>query len=409
MKTNILTKNFIQKRDLSNNLSKKYSKNYSTIIKKINQNLDNSKTSLNVLSNNYSFNFNFRELKRFKKYKTVNIIGMGGSTLGAQAIYEFFKKKTKKNFYFFDDINIDNIRKFKKKEKLSKSLFLVISKSGNTIETLSNLLSLKILKKNKKNIIIISEKKNNFLHSQAKKLNLFYIEHKNFIGGRFSVLSEVGLLPAYLMGINIFKIRRNIKKFLSNRREINYLRESSIKLADILIKKKKNNIIFLNYVPQLEKFLYWCQQLIAESLGKKGMGFLPVVSNVPKDHHSLLQLFLDGPRDKIFYVFNYEKTTSKKIKIKSNDKKLSHLNNKNIEAIKSAQTKALVETLKNNKISYRIFELKNIHEETLGELFSYFMLETVIIGNLVGINPFGQPAVEQVKVLTKKYLFESAK
>ena len=100
---------------------------------------------------------------------------------------------------------------------------------------------------------------------------------------------------------------------------------------------------------------------------------------------------------------------SKKIKIKSNDKKLSHLNNKNIEAIKRAQTKALVETLKNNKISYRIFKLKNINEETLGELFSYFMLETVITGKLVGINPLDQPAVEQVKALTKKYLFESAK
>ncbi len=217
-------------------------------------------------------------------------------------------------------------------------------------------------------------------------------------------MSEVGLLPAYLMGFNIFKIRRNIKNFLTKKKGINYLKKSAINLANILTKKKQNNLIFLNYVPQLEKFLYWCQQLIAESLGKKGMGFLPVISNVPKDHHSLLQLFLDGPRDKIFYIFCFEKKLNKKLKIRSKDKRLSYLHNKNIETIKKAQTKALIETLKINKISYRIFELKNFNEETIGELFSYFMLETVIVGNLVGINPFSQPAVEQVKVLTKKVL-----
>ena len=84
-----------------------------------------------------------------------------------------------------------------------------------------------------------------------------------------------------------------------------------IKFANLLNSKKFNNLIFLNYAPELEKFLYWCQQLIAESLGKKNKGFLPIISNVPKDHHSLLQLYLDGPKDKIFYIFSYEKKKKK--------------------------------------------------------------------------------------------------
>ena len=81
-------------------------------------------------------------------------------------------------------------------------------------------------------------------------------------------------------------------------------------LANLMKSKKFNNLIFLNYIPECEKFLYWCQQLIAESLGKKNLGFLPVVSNVPKDHHSLLQLYLDGPMDKFFNIFSFEKKTN---------------------------------------------------------------------------------------------------
>ena len=138
----------------------------------------------------------------------------------------------------------------------------------------------------------------------SKELDIFYIEHKKFIGGRFSVLSEVGIVPAYFMGINILKIRKNLSKSLRGQ-DKNYLKDSSIKLAYLLKKKSFNNLVFLNYAPEVEKFLYWCQQLIAESLGKKGKGFFPVVSSVPKDHHSLLQLYLDGPKDKLFYIFHH--------------------------------------------------------------------------------------------------------
>ena len=240
---------------------------------------------------------------------------MGGSILGIKSIYNFLKKKIKKKIYFFDDINEYKVTKLKQSKNLSKILFIIISKSGNTIETLSNVFSLNFVKKGAKNIIIISEKKNSLLFELSKNQDLFFIEHKKNIGGRYSVLSEVGIVPAYLMGVNIFKLRSKILNFLKINNK-KFLKESSIMLANLLCTKKFNNMIFLNYSPELKESLFWCQQLIAESLGKKGKGFLPVVSNTPKDHHSLLQLYLDGPKDKIFYIFSVE--TKKKHKVRIN-------------------------------------------------------------------------------------------
>ena len=167
---------------------------------------------------------------------------------------------------------------------------------------------------------------------------------------------------------------------------------------------KKNNLIFLNYSPELEKFLYWCQQLIAESLGKKNKGFLPVISNVPKDHHSLLQLYLDGPKDKIFYIFSLEKKSKEKILLNKNLGIKSFLNKKGINEIKNAQKNALIRTLIKKNITYREFKINNNSEESLGKLFSQFILETIIIGKILQIDPFDQPAVELVIINTKLLL-----
>ena len=187
-------------------------------------------------------------------------------------------------------------------------------------------------------------------------------------------------------------------------KENSFLRNSSVQLASLIQRKKITNLIFLNYAPELKKFLYWCQQLIAESLGKKNKGFLPMVSNVPKDHHSLLQLYLDGPKDKLFHIFSIEKKTKNKINTKKITNKINILHNKTIEDVKSAQKSALIKTLYQKNIPFREFKINKINEEVLGELFSYFILETVIIGKLININPFNQPAVEQVKIFTKKIL-----
>ena len=139
-------------------------------------------------------------------------------------------------------------------------------------------------------------------------------------------------------------------------------------------------------------------------MGKKGKGFLPLISTAPKDHHSLLQLYLDGPRDKIFYIFSEERSNSKKIKIKRFDKRIDFLQNKSLQQVKNAQKNAFIQALKKNSIPFRQFKIKNFSENTLGEFFSYFMLETAIIGKLANIDPFNQPAVQKVKIDTKKLL-----
>jgi glucose-6-phosphate isomerase len=400
---NLLTNNNIQQKYLDKNILKKYLKKFDKIITDINNDINTPRKTLNVLNKNFKFNFQNKDLKKFKKYKIISVIGMGGSILGAEAIYNFFRKKINKNIYFFDDLNEAKVLTLKKQKSLSKVLFIVISKSGNTIETLSNFFALDIIKKNSKNIIIISEKKNNLLYSISRKFNLFYIEHKNYIGGRYSVLSEVGIVPAYLMGINIFKLRSEISSILRTKEKF-FLKESVLKLACLLSKKKISNLVFLNYSPELEKFLFWCQQLIAESLGKKGKGFLPIISNVPKDHHSLLQLYLDGPKDKLFHIFSIKEKSKNKINLKKITNTNKCLNNKTLSTIKEAQKNALIKTFKKNNIPFREFIINKASEEVLGKLFSYFIFETVIIGKLITINPFNQDAVEEVKIYTKKLL-----
>ena len=394
-------KNFIYNKNINGKLKKEFLSNYNSINKEIVSSVDDSEKTLNILNKNYKFNFNLNDLKKFKKFKKIAIVGMGGSILGTEAIYNFLKFKIKKKVYFFNNLDNSMIVNFEK-TKNNNTLFIIISKSGNTIETLTNLSFLKILKNKSKSLIIISEKKDNVLYSLVKKFNLFFIEHKKTIGGRYSVLSEVGIVPAFLMGLDILQIRRNIRKYISFK-EKGFLKDSVIKLACILKEKKLNNLIFLNYCPELEKFLYWCQQLVAESLGKNNFGYMPIISNVPKDHHSLLQLYLDGPKKNFFYIFSSKENLSRKINYK-NISKIKYLNQKTLDEIKDAQKSALIKSLLKKKISFREFVINKKDEKTIGELFSYFILETIFVGKLVGINPFNQPAVEQVKIFTKMLL-----
>ena len=399
----IITYENILCEDIKKNSIKKILKKYKKISKNIFENIQKKNLTLNILSKNYKFNFRQNDLKKFREFKNLVIIGMGGSILGAEAISFFLNSKIKKRVYFFDDIDLSTIKNFKKKVKINQTLFLIISKSGNTIETLANSFLLNIIKKNCNNIIIISEKKNNILFSISKKFNIFQIEHKKHIGGRYSVLSEVGIVPAYIMGLNIKNMRNNLYKHLFDKNQ-SFLKNCSIKLSYLLKGGKYNNLIFLNYAPELEKFIFWCQQLIAESLGKNKKGFLPVVSNVPKDHHSLLQLYLDGPKDKIFNIFSIDFSSKERIKTKKFSDKINFMNNKSLNTIKKAQKNALISVLKRKKIPYREFIIKKIDEEVIGKLFSYFILETILIAKLSGINPFDQPAVEEVKKVTRKLL-----
>ena len=211
------------------------------------------------------------------------------------------------------------------------------------------------------------------------------------------------MIPAYFMGLKRKNFRKNLLIFFKSKKNL-ILAESIVKLAHIYNSKKIKSIIFLNYAPQLNDFLYWCQQLMAESLGKKGKGILPVVSPAPRDHHSLLQLYLDGPKDKLFCIFSLN--LKKKMKINNNifGRDFKFAENKELSQVILSQKKALITVLKKQNIPFREFKISRINEEVLGELFTYFILETSLIGKLMGIDPFNQPTVEEVKILTKQYL-----
>ena len=390
--------NTIDKSYLKKTINTKDSLNLSKTIKDIYNNLNVKKDTFHILSKKFIFDFDKVNLKKFIKYKSVILIGMGGSVLGAHSIYSFLKHKIKRNFIFIDNLDQLKIEKISSKN----SLFIIISKSGNTIETLvnTNLLSSKI---NSRNTIIITEQKKNLLNTFAKKKNILHINHKDYIGGRYSVLSEVGMIPAYFMGLRVNNFRKNLHTFLKTKKKT-ILVDSVIKLAHIYNLRKIKSIVLLNYAPQLNEFLYWCQQLMAESLGKKGKGILPLVSPAPRDHHSSMQLYLDGPKDKLFYIFSLN--NNKKMKIKNNifGKDFKFAESKELSKVVESQKKALVKVLKKKKIPFRELNINKINEEILGELFSYFMLETSLLGKLIHVNPFNQPAVEEVKTITKQYL-----
>ena len=401
-KGNIIYKNFFNKEHLNFSIGKKLNDKYKKVLREIENKFNIENNYFYSLNNNFKLNFRLEDIKRFKRFNNVVIIGMGGSVLGAEAIYNFIENKNKKNFYFINDVNEENFKQIKEK-KLNKVLYIVISKSGETIETLSNFYFLRILKKNSKNIIIITEKKHNHLYSLSKSMKLFHIEHKNYIGGRYSVLSEVGMLPALLMGANIRKLRSNLLKKLKLKNNI-FLKESTIKLTNLLQQGCYNNLVFCNYEPRLKKFLEWKQQLVAESLGKKGKGFFPTISKMPKDHHSMMQLYLDGPKDKIFYIFSSIVKDKKKIRVNNYNQELKYLKNKTLNNIKEAQKNAFIGSLKKRGIPFREIKIKGFSEEYLGELFSYFMLEVIIIGMLNNVNPFNQKAVEEIKIKTRNLL-----
>ena len=394
-----------QKFILSKKINYKKYRNIKKILYKIINNLDKPESFFHSLSRKFSYNFNLKDFKKYKKFKNIVLIGMGGSVIGSEAIYKFLQEKIKKNFIFLNNIDETKLKKIKKENKTNNTLFIIISKSGSTVETITNFLALKIIKKRSKNILIITEKNNNLLHSLAKKMELPIIEHKHYIGGRFSVLSEVGMLPAFLMGLSIKRIRNNLLIPLENS-NINFLIKNTIKLSTLLENRKINNLVFCNFIPELDGFLSWSQQLIAESLGKNGKGFLPTISTAPKDHHSLLQLYLDGPKDKLFYIFSFSK--NKKMSYKLNprifDKKFDFLKKKDLSQIKNAQKKAFLTILKKKKIPFRELVIKDKTEETIGELLSLFMIEIAMVGKTININPFNQPAVEELKVVTKKLL-----
>ena len=381
----MLTKNFLFK----DFIKKKKNKVLINHLKGI---INNKNEIIKSLGNNYKYSYSKNFTKNLKKYKDIRIFGMGGSSLGANAIYDFLKNKVDKNFYFLSNLN-------RKTFSNKKYLNLIISKSGSTLETIVNL-NIFIKKKDKN--ILITENKKNILRELSQKLKAEIIDHNNYIGGRYSVLSEVGMLPAELMGLQANKFKQfNIlvknKSFLSTM-------VSNVSNILSLINKKKFNSVILNYDETADNFLKWYQQLLAESTGKKGNGIFPIISTMPKDNHSLMQLYLDGKNSNFYTFFQTKENFSPKINRATILPSQRFLKGKSLDDIVSSQILATKKVFLKKKIPFRSFYLKTRSEETLGELFTFFIIETILLAKALKINPYDQPAVELIKLETKKIL-----
>ena len=356
--------------------------------------IKNPNAVINSLKNDYKYSYKKSFLKKFKNYQNLRIVGMGGSVLGFKAIYSFLFEKIKRNVVYHD--NLENIAKSNSNKNY---LNLIISKSGNTIETIVNS-NLLINKKNKN--IFLTENKKNYLTQLASKLKSDVIHHNNFIGGRYSVLSEVGMLPAELVGLR----SKNFKQFnnlVKNKKYINALIDNVSAILH-LVKKKKFNSVILNYDKNSEDLFFWYQQLVAESLGKKGKGILPIISTMPKDNHSLMQLYLDGFDKNFFTFFSVKEKNVNKMNNSLILNEKNFLKNKSLQEVKLSQRKATEKVFIKKLLPFRSFEIEKRDETTLGELFSFFILETILLGKFLGVNPYDQPSVELIKQETKKIL-----
>ena len=383
---NIKFKNFILK---------KSTKKIKNLLSKV---LSEKNEVLLSLSKEYKNSYIKKKIIKFKNYSRINIIGMGGSILGAKAIYNFLKIKSDKKFFFIDGFRSEETKKILDKKKLN----IIISKSGNTLETIVNS---NILINNKDKNIFITENKKSYINSLAQKLKSDIIHHNDYIGGRYSVLSEVGMLPAELMGLNVKKFK-NYNLLVKNKNFINSLVNNVANILS-LVKKKKFNSIILNYDQKSSDLFYWYQQLVAESLGKKGKGILPIISEMPKDNHSLMQLYLDGSKNNFYTFFFVKENISNDINKDNLLKSHSYLKEKDTNDILYSQFIGTQNVFKKKFIPFRSFFIDRRNEQSLGELFSFFILETILLGKALNINQYDQPAVELIKIDTKKTLINS--
>ena len=354
----------------------------------------------NTLSAEYQKTVSLKKsILKQKLHKNILVIGMGGSVLGSKMFSSFFGLD--KNYYFLDNLNNSTVNNFIKKD-LSKFSIFIISKSGKTLETLTNCnIILNNFNKRKKNIsknfIVISER-NNILSNFAKKNNLMFFEHNINLSGRYSVLSEVGLL---MFNLDYKKIIQGIDSVLKKGLNKNLISNAATLLT--LIKKSKiDTHVSLIYSHNLLSYGYWHQQLLAESIGKKGKDFTPIISECPKDHHSIMQLYLDGKKNKFFTFF---KTINNKLDQPIKDYFDQKFKRKSLNNIIDSQFNATINIFKKNLIPFRVVLIDQKKPiQSFISLIVYSMLETVILCKALDLNPFNQPAVEEIKKETYSLL-----
>ncbi len=341
--------------------------------------------------------------EKIKNYEKILVLGVGGSSLGGKTISAL---KNQNKLHFLESIDTKTVENCLEKFDLEKTFFLVISKSGETIETICQTLIIldKIGLEKPQNFLFITESNDNSLAKIALKIGAEIFFHPKNIGGRFSCFSATGLLPALLCEIDVRKILQGAKTVLNDflNDKNNAILQSCETQIDLQNKGFASNVI-MPYIDVLKNFTDWYRQLFAESLGKNGFGSTPINSMGTVDQHSQLQLYLEGPKDKFFTFFTL-KNTQNDFLVKDLAGCETLFGGKKLSQIVEVEQETTIETLNLKKLPIRIFELENINEEALGGLMMNMFLETILIANYKNINPFDQPAVELRKDLAKRML-----
>ena len=358
------------------------------------------------------------------------LLGTGGSSLGGLTLAQLAGHavpgvdafRNGPRLHFMDNLDPDSFAALLERVPLQTARFVAISKSGGTGETLMQTIAvLSALKAASLGpripdiVLGLSEPskggKANGLRDLLGQFKVPMLDHHTGVGGRFSVLTNVGLLPAAMLGLDVVAIREGaglaLAPVLAKKKAADVPAALGAALSVVLAETKGKGIsVVMAYADRLERFTRWYVQLWAESLGKDGRGTTPIAALGPVDQHSQLQLFIAGPRDKLFTVI----TTDRAGLGPRIDKDLAKvagepgLGNKTIGDLVAAQGRATAETLIKNGCPVRTLHLPCIDEESLGELLMHFMLETIIAAQLLGVDAFDQPAVEEGKILAKKYL-----
>jgi glucose-6-phosphate isomerase len=363
------------------------------------------------------------ELRR--RFDHVVVLGTGGSSLGGQTLYAladlgFGPRPGSPKVHFLDNIDPATFAAFVAAVDLTRTAFIVISKSGGTAETLTQFAVCLDAVRNAagtldvgSQFVAVTEPKDNALRQLAKRHGIRTLDHDPGVGGRFSVLSNVGLLPALVSGLDAAAVREGAASVLDATLAASNPRQSEPALGaalSVALNRHRGvtQTVIMPYVHRLAHFGLWFRQLWAESLGKDGKGTTPIRAMGTVDQHSQLQLYLAGPRDKMFTLVTLAVAgQGGAISAAFADSPaLGYLAGRSMGDLLDAEQRATAESLVRQGRPTRVFRLQALDERTLGALLMHFMLETIIAADLLGVDAFDQPAVEEGKVLARQYLSE---
>ena len=347
------------------------------------------------------------------------LIGAGGSSLGAQCLADLAGARRSTPFIFLDGLDGDSLDDTLAADNLEATGFIVISKSGGTVEPLAQtLVAIRALETAgigplAERFLLVVERGESPLRRLAARFELPVLDHDPAIGGRYSVLSVVGALPALLLGLDPVALREGAETALARSLDGPIDAAPAAVGAALAVglwrERGIGESVLMPYADRLRRLGPWYCQLWAESLGKGGQGTTPIQARGPADQHSLLQLFLDGPANKLFTLITVDAAgTGARVPADlAAEAGLGFLGDRLIGDIVAAQARATAATLVARGRPTRVIGLPQLDERALGALFMHFMLETIIAGGLLGIDPFDQPAVEEGKVLTRRDLEEA--